>query len=357
MKTLLFLITLLSTFLSAQTLSLSEQQIDNWRLHVKSPQKVERQFLAEIVGSVEVPTKLIHSISIAYNMKIQRLFVNRYEQIQKGQSLALVGGSSWIQMQQNLINQSILLHEVSLENERKILLCDEGIIPKKECIRSQASYESTLAQFQSAKSSLLLFGIDEVFVEKIEKSKIIEREFEIRAPISGLLYEMDVQVGQSVEASEPLFTIYAKGDLWLSANIAQNKAEFLHNNQEVILKYRNREIDSKVVSLAPIVDAQTQTVPVRFLIDKSEALNIGLKATFSLSTKDAAVKIPKSWTVMEGKRFLIFIQTAKGFEVKNLTISSEDSQYYYSNDLSLLEKKIVSSGVAALKGMLGEEDD
>jgi len=356
MKTL-FYITLLSTFLSAQILSLSEQQIQNWHLHVKSPQKVQRQFLSEIVGSVEVPTKLIHSVSIAYDMKIQRLFVNRYELIKKGQALALVGGSSWIHMQQNLINQSISLHEVSLENERKILLCAEGIIPKKECIRSQASYESTLAQFQSAKSSLLLFGIDEAFVEGIEKSKIIQREFEIRAPVSGLLYEMDIQVGQSVEASVPLFTIYAKGDLWLSANIAQNKAEFLHNGQEVILKYRNRDIDSKVVSLAPIVDAQTQTVPVRFLIDKSESLNIGLKATFSLSTKEAAVKIPKSWTVMEGRNLLIFIKTAKGFESKDFISSSEDSEYYYSSDLSLLDKKIVSGGVAALKGMLGEEDD
>ncbi len=356
MKTLFF-ITLLSTFLSAQVLSLSEQQIQNWHLHVKSPEKVQRQFLSEIVGSVEVPTKLIRSVSIAYDIKIQRLFVNRYEQIKKDQALALVGGNSWIQMQQNLINLSILLHEVSLENERKTLLCAEGIIPKKECIRSRSSYESTLAQFQSAKSSLLLFGIDERLIEEIEKSKIIKREFEIRAPASGLLYAMDVQVGQSVEASMPLFTIYAKGNLWLSANIAQNKAEFLHNGQEVILEYRNRDINSKVVSLAPIVDAQTQTVPVRFLIDKSETLNIGLKATFSLSTKESAVRIPKTWTVMDGRKLLIFIKTAQGFEAKDFIISSEDSEYYYSSDLSLLNKKIVSSGVAALKGMLGEEND
>jgi multidrug efflux pump subunit AcrA (membrane-fusion protein) len=356
MKTLFF-ITLISTFISAQTLVLSDQQVQNWRLHVKSPQKIERQFLSEIIGSVEVPTKLIHSISSAYDMKVQRLFVNRYEQIKKGQALALVGGGSWIQMQQNLINRSISLHESTLENERKILLCDEGIIPKKECIRSQSSYESTLAHYQSAKSSLLLFGIDEAFVERIEKSKIIQREFEIRAPISGLLYAMDIQVGQSVEASTVLFTIYAKGDLWLSANIAQNKAEFLHNGSEVILEYRNRDIHSKVVSLAPIVDVQTQTVPVRFLIDNSESLNIGLKATFSLSTKDSVVKIPKSWTVMEGKIVLIFVKRAKGFESKTLVIVSEDSEFYYSSNLSLLNEKIVSSGVAALKGMLGEEDD
>ena len=356
MKTLFF-ITLLGTFLSAQVLSLSEKQIQNWHLHVKSPQKVQRQFLSEIVGSVEVPTKLIHSVSIAYDLKIQRLFVNRYEHITKGQALALVGGSSWIHMQQNLINQSILLHEVSLENERKILLCAEGIIPKKECIRSRSSYESRLAQFQSAKSSLLLFGISEKLVDKIEKSKIIQREFEIRAPVSGLLYAMDIQVGQSVEASEPLFTIYAKGNLWLSANIAQDKAESLHNGQELILNYRNRDINSKVVSLAPIVDTQTQTVPVRFSIDQSETLNIGLKATFALSTKEAAVKIPKSWTVMDGRKLLIFVETAKGFEAEEFITSSEENDYYYSSDLSLLDKKIVSSGVAALKGMLGGGDD
>ncbi len=93
------------------------------------------------------------------------------------------------------------------------------------------------------------------------------------------------------------------------------------------------------------------------MIDNSESLNIGLKATFSLSTKDAVVKIPKSWTVMEGRTVLIFVKRAKGFESKTLVLVSEDSEFYYSNNLSLLNEKIVSSSVAALKGMLGEEDD
>jgi multidrug efflux pump subunit AcrA (membrane-fusion protein) len=341
----------------AQSLSLTPQQVANWKLHVTPPQKVQGQFLDEVVGMVEVPTKLIHAISIPFDVKVQRVLVNQFERVKKGTAMALIGGNSWLEMQQNMINHSIALSEVTQEHERKTLLCSEGIIPAKECIRSKASYESTLAQFQSAKSMLLLFGVDESFVDKIEKTKTMQRNFEVRAPISGVISKMDIQVGQSVSASQPLFTLLAKGDLWLTANIAQNKAELLTQGQEISLGYRDKNILSKVISLAPLVDVKTQTVPVRFLIDEADALPIGLQATFRLSTNQPSVKIPKAWSVMHGNGVIIFIKKGEQFQTKKLSIESEDGDAYYSSDLSLLDDAIVTSGVAALKGMLGADDD
>ncbi|MEA1918550.1 MAG: efflux RND transporter periplasmic adaptor subunit [Campylobacterota bacterium] len=356
MKTVIYSIVIASS-LMAQSLTLSKEQIENWNLHVSTPQKVQGQFLDEIVGEVEAPTKLIHAISIPYDVKVQRVLVNQFENVRKGDPMARIGGNAWLEMQQNMINHSIALNEATLENERKMLLCNEGIIPTKECIRSNASYESALAQFQSAKSMLFLFGVDEKFINTIEKSKAMQRDFEVRAPVSGVISKMDIQVGQSVNASQPLFTLLAKGDLWLSAHIAQSKAELLVLGQNVSLEYHNKRITSQVVSLAPLVDTQTQTVPVRFLIREADALNIGLKATFILRTDSPSVKIPKVWTVMQGKEQIIFIKGAKGFETKSLKVSSEDASSYYSSDLSLLDDKVVTSGVAALKGMLGEDDD
>ncbi len=356
MKIVIYILVLVSA-LVAQNIQLTQEQLDNWQLHVSKTEKVQEQFLDEIVGMLEVPTKLIYAISIPYDVKIQRILVNRFENIKQGEPMALVGGNSWLQMQQNLINHSISLHEVTLEHERKTLLCNEGIIPAKECIRSKSSYGSKLAQFQSAKSMLFLFGVDEKLIDKIEKTKTIQRNFEVRAPISGLISKMDIQVGQSVNASQPLFTILKKGNLWLSANIAQDKAEQLKLNQKVTLKHRDKKIKSSVVSLAPIVDAKTQTVPVRFMIPESASLNIGLKSTFRLNIDKPSVKIPKVWTVMRGNDVIVFVKNTKGFETKIVKVESEDTDFYYTNDFSLLNDKIANSGIAALKGMLTEGSD
>ena len=113
-------------------------------------------------------------------------------------------------MQQNLINLAIALGESRIEHDRKLLLCDEGIIAAKECIRSQASFESATAQFESARSMLLLFGVEPEVVDAIVAQKKIRSEFEVRTPVAGVLSHVGVQVGQSVDRITSYNVCYTK---------------------------------------------------------------------------------------------------------------------------------------------------
>ncbi len=141
MKTLMIMMAVFGSLL-AQSIAITPEQERNWQLQVSTPELLKGQFLDEIVGTVEVPTRLLHTVSIPFDVKILRLMANQYESLPQGAPLARVGGNAWLQMQQNLINLAIALNESRIEHDRKLLLCNEGIIAAKECIRSQASFES-----------------------------------------------------------------------------------------------------------------------------------------------------------------------------------------------------------------------
>ncbi len=204
---------------------------------------------------------------------------------------------------------------------------------------------------------LLLFGVEPEVVDAIVAQKKIRSEFEVRTPVAGVLSHVGVQVGQSVDASQILFTVLEAGELWLGANIAQSKAEQLSVGQEVLLEYRGIKLSSRIVSLAPLVDATTQTVPVRFLLPENSGLSVGLKASFRLSSLNPSVRIPKAWTVMIAREHVVFVKTESGYTTQVLTVESEDAGAYYCTNLTLSDQKLLSSGVAALKGMMGGSDD
>ncbi|MBN2895449.1 MAG: efflux RND transporter periplasmic adaptor subunit [Campylobacterales bacterium] len=356
MKTLITVL-LITLGLSAQPLLLTQEQERNAGVKTERVKEQSDLFLGEMMGSVEIPARLLHSVSIPFEVKIVRLLGEQYATLKAGDLLAEVVGSDFINAQQHLIERAIEWERSGQEHERKSQLCLEGVIAAKECVYSESERQSAEAQFKSARSMLMLFGVDEAFVAQALKSKTVQSRFGVRAPVAGILSEIHVRLGQSVEASSPLFTVMQKGDLWLSARLEHGVAQALHVGDEVLIEHEESALRSRVLSIAPFVESATQTVEVRFDLGASSTIRAGLKAPFRLSIARTVVRIPKAWTVLMGSRVLLFVRSDEGYTPQNLKVLGEDDEAYYSDDLTLASKQVVTQGVAALKGMMGMSDD
>ncbi len=356
MKTLIMML-FVALGLYAQPLILTQEQERNVGVKTDTVQTQSTLFLGEMMGSVEVPARLLHSVSIPFEVKIVRLLGEQYGVVKTGDLLAEVVGSDFLSVQQQLIDRAIERDRSEREHERKSQLCLEGVIAAKECVYSESARQSAEAQFQSARSMLMLFGVDEAFVAQVVLSKTVQSRFGVRAPVEGILSEIHVRLGQSAEASSPLFTIMQKGALWLVARLERTDAQTLHVGDEVWLEHEGVSLHSSVLSIAPFVESATQTVEVRFDLGAQSIFRAGLKAPFRLSIARSVVRIPKAWTVLLGTRLLLFVQTNEGYVPQTLKVLGEDDDAYYSDDLGLSSKRVVTKGVAALKGMMGMSDD
>lgn len=356
MKTLMTVL-FVALGLYGQPLVLSQEQARNAGVKTQIVAPQSDLFLGEMMGSVETPARLLHSVSIPFEVKIVHLFGEQYATVKAGDLLAEVVGSDFINAQQHLIERAIEWERSKQEHERKSQLCLEGVIAAKECVYSESERQSAEAQFRSARSMLMLFGVDEAFIAQTVEKKTVQSRFGVRAPVGGILSEIHVRLGQSVEASSPLFTIMQKGALWLSARLEHRAAQALHVGDEVLLEHEGASLRSRVLTIAPFVESATQTVEVRFDLGASSGIRSGLKAPFRLSIARSVVRIPKAWTVLMGTRVLLFVHSDEGYVPQTLKVLGEDDEAYYSDDPDLVSKQVVTQGVAALKGMMGMSDD
>jgi membrane fusion protein, multidrug efflux system len=122
----------------------------------------------------------------------------------------------------------------------------------------------------------------------------------IKAPIAGTVAKKNVEVGEFIQAGQPLMAIIPT-DMWITANMKETQTDDLHVGQKVDFKvdaYPDSVFHGTVQSLSPATGAKfsllppdnssgnfvkvTQRVPVKILIDRHDYAQSPLRPGMSV---------------------------------------------------------------------------
>lgn len=173
------------------------------------------------------------------------------------------------------------------------------------------------SQRQSAANHALVDGVSVSMNPAVLEARaaflqawIAARRATVRAPVSGYVARRNVQLGQRVEAGQPLFAIIPLDKLWIDANFKEGQLRALRIGQPVLVQsdlYGGRmQFHGRVAglgagtgaafSLLPAQNAAgnwikvVQRVPVRIALEASELvehpLRIGLSTVVYVDTRD-----------------------------------------------------------------------
>ena len=123
MKNQLIFLALFTCSLNAASITLTPEQEANWQIKTEIPQHSEKLPLGEFIAEVVTPPSLLHTVALPFEATVQRLNVAKYEKVEKGDSLAEVTGTVWIETQQKAIADEIQLRQHTHLTERKNILC------------------------------------------------------------------------------------------------------------------------------------------------------------------------------------------------------------------------------------------
>ncbi len=135
----------------------------------------------------------------------------------------------------------------------------------------------------------------------------------IRAPINGTLTKRAINDGETVDPATPVFEIMDASSLDLLANLpAQYLSQVKTGNLAVVKvePFPGREFSGVVVSVAPAVDPQTNTVSVRVRLPNERGeLKAGLYASARIAVEihPAALVVPEAALVTEGDETFVFV--------------------------------------------------
>ena len=152
--------------------------------------------------------------------------------------------------------QGLRVAESHVERDRAKLaqaqaaVAEAGTAPQQVAVtRSRA--ESAAARVQIAKAAL-------------DRAELAMQYTTIRAPISGLVSKKSVEVGQIIQAGQPLLAIVSLDDTWVEANFKETQLKNIRPGQPAEISvdaYGGRIFEGHVESIAAATGAKFSLLP------------------------------------------------------------------------------------------------
>jgi membrane fusion protein (multidrug efflux system) len=208
------------------------------------------------------------------------------------------------------------------EFERQKQLLASGAASKQQFDRASQAFQTDSAQLASKQEDVAntlasLGGNPDLPVRKhpmvqhaqaaLDRAELNLSYTVVRAPESGIVTKVEqLQVGDYVNASTPLFSLMSNERVWVEANFKETELTHMRSGQSATVEidtYPDTVFSARVQSLSPgtgltfaLLPAENATgnwvkvvqrLPVRFSIDKfdpSAPLHAGLSATVEVDT-------------------------------------------------------------------------
>jgi membrane fusion protein, heavy metal efflux system len=353
----LIILALFTLSLNAENIILTPEQEANWQIKVEAPQSSQKLPLGEFITEVVTPPTLLHTISLPFEANVKKLHVANYQEVRKGQILADVTGTEWIETQQKAISDAIEFKHHEHLAERKNMLCKEEIIPQKECVAANAELAADKIKVAASKALLKSYGASDEMISDLFKNLTLSQAIQLRSSVDGRIVHLHATPGKSTSPSDALFVIQEEGPLWLESAIEAKRTQGLKEGQKVQITLDDHTFDTSILQLSPVINPENQTRQIRFLVPSNINIFAGLRSNAKITLTQNTLKIKKNAVIKDGDEQIVFVKNKKGYSSMPITILAEDSKYYFVEPSSQLQNKIAVSSLAVLKNMLGDEDE
>jgi membrane fusion protein (multidrug efflux system) len=226
------------------------------------------------------------------------------------------------------------LDKLKADYDRALALSKEELIAEEEYQRLRFDYERAEIEWQQRKLDL-------------EHTRIL-------APISGVITERMVNVGQLVQLNEAVFRLVDFDSLVAPVFIPEKYLASLRVGQRALIHPRglgSDAFDGSIVRISPIVDSQSGTVKVTVGLDRRAGLRPGMFANVQivLDTHEDAVVLSKKALVFEDELPHVFVVTEGTAEKRRLELGYQDAQRVEAISGVEPGESVVLVGQSALK--------
>jgi membrane fusion protein (multidrug efflux system) len=201
--------------------------------------------------------------------------------------------------------------------------------------RSQAALETERSEFERIER---LFKQELVSEEAFETgrrelqdlehaARLAELELSrtvILAPFAGVVLSRQLDVGNTVTAGTAVYQLADMDPLFADVNVPERQVARLGKGQKVLLTLDagGQEIVARIERIAPAVDVQTGTVKVTLAVPAIPSLRPGsfVKVDIVTDTRAAALVVPRSALVAEGRRWFLYRVAEDGKKVAQIEV-------------------------------------
>jgi membrane fusion protein, heavy metal efflux system len=211
-----------------------------------------------------------------------------------------------------------------LTSHKDLELAEKTFAMTQDLFEHQAASRSALQQAESelAKARSRVTQADAVLEvlglnpHAKEERAALQPRIPVRTPISGTVIERTVTSGQFVGPdASPILTVADLSNVWVQADIFERDLRYISIGQKgdvTTTAFPSDRFSAQVSRIGAVVDPQTRTAKVRFLVANPGArLKPGMFASISLYLPDAteSLTVPATAVFVENGETFAYLQT------------------------------------------------
>ncbi|MBP6311411.1 MAG: efflux RND transporter periplasmic adaptor subunit [Flavobacteriales bacterium] len=260
-------------------------------------------------GRLALPPDQNAQVSVLIGGLVKTVSVEEGQHVEKGAVLATLENLEYLQLQQDYLVTVSDMHVFDADLKRQQDLQTDRINATKTVERAQADASSARARKAGLAAKLRLFGMDP---ERLSPDNI-SASYAVRAPITGNLKRINVNLGQFAEPNKPLFEIVDTRRLHIDLNVFEQDVARVKVGQQVVFGHAGEPVGQHTAMVFAInkafeTDQQAVLVHAR-LDDTGEELLPGMYIEALIMTDSTqAWSLPSDAVISNGDEHFIFVE-------------------------------------------------
>lgn len=258
---------------------------------------------------------------------------NLGDAVKVGDLLAVLSSGDLATAKQEFIAAVHRLELARSAAEREEALWKKKISPEEDyLVRKQALQEASIVE-RASSQKLAALGLpgDEIRRLPSGNQSGLAR-YDLRAPLAGTIIAKDITVGESVQGTEPIYTISDLSTTWAEIAVPADRIHGVRVGQGVIVRSAamDSEVTGTVAQVGALIDPNTRTAGARVVIPNADGRwRPGLFVTVRLTQDESVVPMAVKAEAIQSFRDwdVVFIRVGDLFEARPLELGRRDGEW------------------------------
>src|SRR5574341_928363 len=222
-------------------------------------------------GTVRPNEHAVADITPLVRGRVVDVYADLGQEVKAHALLAILYSSDLGLAQSAYLKANAKLYVAEQSFKRAKFLLEEKVIGQAEAQRRQGELIGARAEAREARDRLLLLGMEENDIARLDRDQKIQSHVPINAPFEGRIIARNVTRGEVVETTEKLVVLADLSQVWVVANIPEKDIPYIQplraaQDQVVEVRvsaYPNEVFQARITYVGDVLDATTRTMQVR----------------------------------------------------------------------------------------------
>lgn len=304
-------------------IALTDQQVESAGIVLEAAGPAKLATVVSLPGEIQFDQDRTAHVVPRVSGVVEGVPVQLGAQVQKGQVIAVIASTAVSEQRSELAAAQRRLELARSTFEREKKLWEEKITAQQDYLQARTALQEAEIAVNNMRQKLAAIGVT--------PQASAGNRFELRAPLSGVVVEKHVTLGEAVSDSTNIFTIADLSFVWATFNVPASDLAAVRVGQAAIVRAPalGNEVSGKVSYVGSLVGEQTRTAAARVTLANPQGAwrpGVFVTVTLTASEREAPVTVPTSALQTANGQAQVFLRVPGGFVAQAVQTGASDGR-------------------------------